>query len=53
MKSKLIRLALGLLYLSGAHRLLEPMVKGVGAILMLHRVRPADRISASPHQGMS
>ena len=35
------RAALNALYFSGAHWMLRPFVGGVGAILMLHHVRPA------------
>lgn len=35
------RAGLEALYFSGAHRALRPVVGGIGAILMLHHVRPA------------
>ena len=40
-KYKLVRAALNTLYFSGAHRVLRPLLGGVGSILMLHHVRPA------------
>ena len=40
MKSRIIRLGFEALYYSGAHLLLRPLTGGVGAILMLHHVRP-------------
>ena len=40
MKSRIIRLGFEALYYSGAHLLLRPLTRGVGAILMLHHVRP-------------
>jgi len=40
-KTTLLRAGLETLYFSGAHRLMRPFVAGVGAILMLHHVRPA------------
>jgi peptidoglycan/xylan/chitin deacetylase (PgdA/CDA1 family) len=39
-KKSLIRAALEALYFSGAHRMLSPLTRGVGAVLMLHHVRP-------------
>jgi len=38
---KLFRAAIEALYFSGAHRMLQPILGGVGAILTLHNVRPA------------
>ena len=38
---QLFRAAIEALYFSGAHRMLRPIVGGVGAILTLHHVRPA------------
>ena len=40
LKKSLIRAALEALYFSGAHAMLGPLCRGVGAILMLHHVRP-------------
>jgi hypothetical protein len=42
MKSTIIRTGFDTLYFSGAHALLRPFFEGVGAILMLHHVRPID-----------
>jgi peptidoglycan/xylan/chitin deacetylase (PgdA/CDA1 family) len=39
-RNTVIRAGLGALYLSGAHHLLRPILSGVGAIFMLHHVRP-------------
>ena len=39
-KETIIRGGLGTLYFTGAHIVLRPFVGGVGAILMLHHVRP-------------
>jgi peptidoglycan/xylan/chitin deacetylase (PgdA/CDA1 family) len=41
LKARAFRLGLDALYVSGFHRLLQPLACGNGAILMLHRVRPA------------
>ena len=40
-KHQVFRAALNALYFSGAYRALRPLLGGVGAILMLHHVRPA------------
>ena len=39
-KYQVFRAALNTLYFSGAHTLLRPLIGRVGAILMLHHVRP-------------
>src|SRR3979490_398649 len=39
-RNNAIRAGLGALYFSGAHYLLRPIFAGVGAIFMLHHVRP-------------
>ncbi|OAF12857.1 MULTISPECIES: polysaccharide deacetylase family protein [Bradyrhizobium] len=41
LRNNVIRAGLGALYFSGAHHLLRPLLSGVGAIFMLHHVRPA------------
>jgi peptidoglycan/xylan/chitin deacetylase (PgdA/CDA1 family) len=41
LRNNVIRAGLGALYFSGAHHLLRPLLSGVGAIFMLHQVRPA------------
>jgi peptidoglycan/xylan/chitin deacetylase (PgdA/CDA1 family) len=41
LKRALIRGGLETLYFTGAYRMLQPVAGGVGAILMLHHVRPA------------
>jgi peptidoglycan/xylan/chitin deacetylase (PgdA/CDA1 family) len=40
-KHAVMRTALSAIYRSGSHRLLSPLTKGLGAVLMLHQVRPA------------
>lgn len=40
LRNTVIRAGLEALYLSGAHHLLRPIFAGVGAIFMLHHVRP-------------
>ena len=50
MKSTIIRTGLETLYFSGAHLLMRPFCAGVGAILMLHHVRPARRDAFQPNQ---
>ena len=39
-RNNVIRAGLGALYFTGAHYLLRPIFSGVGAIFMLHHVRP-------------
>src|SRR5215471_7073717 len=48
-KHTILRLGLETLYFSGAHMLMRPFVGGVGAILMLHHVRPARRDRFQPN----
>ncbi len=50
MKSTIIRTGLETLYFSGAHLLMRPFTAGVGAILMLHHVRPARPDAFQPNQ---
>jgi peptidoglycan/xylan/chitin deacetylase (PgdA/CDA1 family) len=40
LRSNLIRTAFEALYFSGAHALLSPFCRGVGAVFMLHHIRP-------------
>jgi peptidoglycan/xylan/chitin deacetylase (PgdA/CDA1 family) len=49
-RQAVIRSGLETLYFTGAHRLLQPLVGGVGAILMLHHVRPARRDRFQPNR---
>jgi len=49
-KHTIVRLGLETLYFSGAHMLMRPFVGGVGAILMLHHVRPARRDRFQPNR---
>jgi peptidoglycan/xylan/chitin deacetylase (PgdA/CDA1 family) len=51
-KHTIVRLGLETLYFSGAHMLLRPFVGGVGAILMLHHVRPARRSRFEPNRSL-
>jgi peptidoglycan/xylan/chitin deacetylase (PgdA/CDA1 family) len=50
LRAKIIRAGFDALYLSGAHRLLRPLLGGIGVILMLHRVRPAQSEAFQPNQ---
>lgn len=50
LKYKLIRGTLNALYFSGAHWMLRPLLGGVGAILMLHHVRPQRSGRFRPNQ---
>jgi len=51
LRNTIIRAGLGALYFSGAHVLLRPIFSGVGAIFMLHNVRPprADDFQPNRH----
>lgn len=49
LRSTVIRAGLEALYISGAHRLLRPVFAGVGAIFMLHHVRPSSRRDFQPN----
>ncbi len=49
-RGQLIRTGLEALYFSGAHLVARPLLGGVGAILMLHHVRPARRDSFQPNR---
>jgi len=51
-RSAVIRAGLETLYFSGAHRLARHFLAGRGAILMLHRVRPAPREPFQPNRGL-
>lgn len=50
LRNNVIRAGLGALYFSGAHHLLRPLLSGVGAIFMLHRVRPARETAFQPNR---
>ncbi len=41
LRNNVIRAGFDALYFSGAHRMLRPLLAGVGTIFMLHHVRPA------------
>jgi peptidoglycan/xylan/chitin deacetylase (PgdA/CDA1 family) len=49
-RSTIIRTGLETLYFSGAHLLMRPFFAGVGAILMLHHVRPGRTDEFQPNQ---
>lgn len=50
MKKTIIRSGLETLYFTGAHRLLQPALGGVGVILTLHHVRPPRPDSFQPNR---
>jgi peptidoglycan/xylan/chitin deacetylase (PgdA/CDA1 family) len=49
-RNNVIRAGLGALYLTGAHYLLRPIFSGVGAIFMLHHVRPRRDAEFQPNR---
>jgi peptidoglycan/xylan/chitin deacetylase (PgdA/CDA1 family) len=49
LKKTIIRGGLETLYFSGLHRLMRPLVGGVGAILTMHHVRPPRREAFQPN----
>src|ERR1700761_7181215 len=49
-RNNVIRAGLEALYFSGAHYLLRPILAGVGAILMLHHVRPGRNDEFQPNR---
>src|ERR1700728_3760410 len=49
-RNTVIRAGLGALYLTGAHHLLQPIFAGVGAIFMLHHVRPGRDAEFQPNR---
>lgn len=52
MRSKIIRLGFETMYYSGAHLVLRPFLEGVGAILMLHHVRPPRPEAFQPNRSL-
>jgi peptidoglycan/xylan/chitin deacetylase (PgdA/CDA1 family) len=48
-RNTLFKAGLGTLYFTGAHRALRPVFGGLGAILMLHHVRPAQGGEFAPN----
>jgi len=49
LRTSVFKAGLEALYLTGAHRMLRPITGGVGAILMLHHVRPAEPRDFAPN----
>lgn len=49
LRDRVIRSGLGALHVTGAHRLLRPMLAGVGNIFMLHHVRPRRDVPFQPN----
>ena len=49
-RNNVIRAGLGALYFTGAHALLRPILSGVGAIYMLHHVRPCRDAEFQPNR---
>src|ERR1700676_3726702 len=49
-RNHVIRAGLGALYFTGAHNLLRPILSGVGAIFMLHHVRPSRDTEFQPNR---
>ena len=49
-RNNVIRAGLGALYFTGAHHLLRPIFSGVGAIFMLHHVRPRRDAEFQPNR---
>ncbi len=49
-RTTFIRAGLGALYFSGAHYLLRPILSGVGAVFMLHHVRPGRDDAFQPNR---
>ena len=50
MKKAVVRTALETLYFTGAHRMLQPLLGGIGAILTLHHVRPPRSDAFQPNR---
>ncbi len=49
-RNSIIRAGLGALYFSGAHFLMRPVFSGIGAIFMLHHVRPPREAEFQPNR---
>ena len=49
LRGNIIRAGLKALYLTGAHRMFQPMFSGLGSIFMLHHVRPSREAAFQPN----
>ena len=49
LRDRVIRSGLGALHVTGAHRLLRPVLAGIGTIFMLHHVRPRRDVPFQPN----
>src|ERR1700755_1933701 len=49
-RNNVIRAGLGALYFTGVHHLLRPVFAGVGAVFMLHHVRPGRDAEFQPNR---
>ena len=52
-KQAVVRTALAAMYQTRSHRLLAPITRGLGAILMLHRVWPEPQPAFAPNGGLT
>lgn len=52
LRDRVIQMGMGLFGASGAHRLLAPFTRGLGAVIMFHRVRPDACNPFAPNAGL-